>query len=297
MIFKVFLTALILLDHARAGEIFTDFKLLPKVGKLQSSAVLEASGLATSPTDPAFLWIINDSGAAPIVHLAGTDGSDRGSLKLTGVKNIDWEDLASFTLGGKPYLLIADTGDNDSAHKTRSLIIVREPTLPTVGKNLAASSGPAWIIQYRYEDGPRDCESVAVDQTTGKVLLISKRTIPPQVYWLPLKRQEKHSLQIAQKLGPTAVTSRAGKIIPFGDQPTGLSITADGKLAAVITYHGVFLFPHRTGEDWAEAFARAPVVLPPHRLLQAEAITFSKDGKSLRAISEGKYTPIRIYQL
>jgi hypothetical protein len=290
------LTALALLAPVRAAEISTDFKLLPEAGKLQSRAVNEASGLAASPTDPAFLWIINDSGSAPVIHLAGTDGTDRGSLKLTGVKNTDWEDLASFTLGGKPHLLIADTGDNDSKHKTRSLIIVREPALPAAGETLTTSSEPAWVIEYRYEDGPRDCESVAVDESSGKILLISKRTTPPQVYWLPLKRQEKRGLLIAQKLGPTAVKSPAGSIIPFGDQPTGLDITSDGKLAAVVTYHGVFLFPRQTGEDWAEAFARQPTALPAHGLLQAESVAFSKDGKILRTVSEGKNTPIRIYQ-
>lgn len=80
--------------------------------KIQSPAIKEASGLAISPTDAAFMWVINDSGAAPELHLAGTDGTDRGKVTLKGVKNIDWEDLASFTLDGKPYLLVADTGDN-----------------------------------------------------------------------------------------------------------------------------------------------------------------------------------------
>ena len=70
----------------------------------------------------------------------------------------------------------------------------------------------------------------------------------------------------------------------------------DGSLAAVITYYGVFLFPRKPDESWTEAFAKPPAVLPPHLLGQAEAVAFSKDGKSIHAISEGRNSPIVSYQ-
>ena len=49
---------------------------------IQSAAVNEASGLAVSTRDAEFMWVVNDSGAKPILHLAGTEGSDRGQVAV-----------------------------------------------------------------------------------------------------------------------------------------------------------------------------------------------------------------------
>ena len=264
--------------------------------KIQSPAVEEASGLAISPTNPDFMWIINDSGATPDLHLAGTDGTDRGKVSLKGIKNIDWEDLASFKLDGVPYLLIADTGDNQAKRGTCAFYIVREPKLPAAGKNLSTDVAPAWQIEFRYAGGPRDCESVAVDAQAGKILFISKRTDPPEVYELPLRTSGKKGVLTAQPIGHTTVKSPGGSLIPFSNQPTGLDISADGLLAAVVTYYGVFLFPRAPAETWAEAFARKPVALPPHRLGQAESVALARDGRTVFAVSEGRHSPIVRYR-
>ena len=265
--------------------------------KLQSPAVNEASGLAISSANPGFMWIINDSGGTPDIHLAGTDGTDRGKVTLAGTRNIDWEDLASFSLVGQNYLLVADSGDNKSTRKSCTLYIVREPALPTDGQILAGTVVPAWRIQFHYEGGPRDCEAVAVDTKAGSIILVSKRTQPPEVYQLPLRDTGKSGLLTAHKLGPTEVKSPLDELIPFRNQPTGLDITADNTLAAVVTYAGVFLFPRKPGETWADAFAKPPTALQPHLLGQAESVAFSKDGKSIYALSEGRGSPIARYQI
>lgn len=264
--------------------------------QIQSPAITEASGIAISPADPAFMWVINDSGASPEIHLIHTDGSSRGRLKVEGVKNIDWEDLAAFSRDGQNYLLVADTGDNASKRESCTLHILREPALPPAGGNLDSTALPAGRIDFCYEGGPRDCESVAVDARAGKVILVSKRTNPPEVYELPLGAPGVKGIQLARKIGTTAVKSPMDSLIPFRDQPTGLDISADRSLAAIVTYYGVFLFPRGNRESWADAFAKPPVALPPHLLGQAEAVAFSKDGKTIYAVSEGKSAPIRRYQ-
>lgn len=279
-----------------AGAEPLSFTRVKETAKLQAPAVKEASGLAISSADPNFMWIVNDSGGTPDIHLAGTDGTDRGKTTLKGVENIDWEDLASFSLHGKNYLLVADTGDNASKRQSCFLHILREPMLPAAGKNLAATAVPAWQIQFQYENGPRDCEAVAVDAKAGKIILITKRTNPPEVYELPLRPSGKPILQTAKKIGQTEVKSPPGSIIPFHNQPTGLTLTADHSLAAVVTYYGVFLFPRQPEESWAKAFAKPPAALEPHLLPQAEAVAFSKDGKRISIISEGNSSIIRSYQ-
>lgn len=264
---------------------------------IQSPAITEASGLAISSANPEFMWIINDSGGTPDVHLAGTDGTDRGKVTLADTRNIDWEDLAPFTLGGKNYLLVADTGDNGSKRESCTLHILGEPALPADGEKLAGTVVPAWRIQFCYEGGPRDCEAVAVDAKAGNIILISKRTEPPEVYQLPLRPPDGSGLPIARRIGRTEVKSPLDSLVPFRNQATGLGIAADNSLAAVVTYYGVFLFPRKPAESWAAAFAKPPVALQPHLLGKAESVAFSKDGKTIYALSEGRGSPLARYQI
>lgn len=265
-------------------------------GKLGSSAINEASGLAASSRAPGFLWVINDSGSKPELHLIETHGRYRGKTTLTGARNVDWEDLASFQLGGKPYLLAADTGDNESKRDSCTLYVLNEPEPPAGDKTLDHQSRVQWQIRFRYEDGPRDCESVAVDAATGKILLLSKRTEVPFVYELPLKPGDNAKVLTARKIGKTSVQAPTGNRIPFANQPTGFDLTPDASMAAVVTYYGVFVFPRKPEEGWDAAFSRDPINLGPHALPQAEAVAFSKDGTSVLAISEGSGTPIIRFQ-
>jgi len=257
---------------------------------LRSPAVGEASGVAISPVNPELLWIINDSGSAAELHRTGIDGADLGKVAVQGVKNTDWEDLSSFMHGGKPCLLIADTGDNGSVRRQCQLHVVPEP------KATDREVAVAWTIPFTYEDGPRDCESVAVDEKAGKILLLSKRTSPPFLYELPLKSAGRDPA-VARKVGKITGPLAAGiPPVPFGTQPTGLDVSADGKQAAVVTYFRVFVFPRAEGESWETAFGRKPVALEPHRLRQAEAIGFSRDGGELFAVSEGGKSPVVRYR-
>ncbi|MEO5913130.1 MAG: hypothetical protein ABIS50_02780 [Luteolibacter sp.] len=270
------------------------FQLTDQKAAIQSSAVTEASGLAVSAKDDHFLWTLNDSGGTPDLHLLNPDGADRGKVTVTNAKNIDWEDIASFTLDGKPYLLIADTGDNKSVRKSCTIHIVREPKLPADGQKIEGTVAADWHIDFTYEGGPRDCEAVAVDSINQKIILISKRTTPPEVYELPLRALEKKGLLIVKEIGQTAVESPV--TLPFYSQPVGLDITRDDSLAAVVTYYGVFLFPRKSDETWADAFSHKPDLLAPHGLHQAESVAFSNDGKTIYVVSEGRNSPIKIYQ-
>jgi hypothetical protein len=268
----------------------------PQPAVLQAAAATETSGLAAAVRGTDCLWLVNDSGGEPALFLIGTDGRDRGKVRVEGARNLDWEDLASFSWRGKPYLLIADVGDNDGRRPACTLYIVPEPALPPAGGMLSGSVKPEWTLEFRYPNRPLDCEAVAVDAALGKVLLLSKRTSPPGVFELPLV-PGKGGLLIARKIGQTDVTPPPGGFPhPFGAQPTGLDLSPDGSTAAVLSYVGVFVFTKGARESWAAAFARKPVILPRHGLPQAEAIAFSRDGKSLYAISEGARSRLISYQ-
>jgi hypothetical protein len=292
--FRRILTLLVLLPFSTG--IAAEFTLVPERPKIQDPAIKEASGLAASSYDPNFLWIINDSGGAPEVHLTEINGTARGKVRLKNVTNIDWEDLASFSLDGQNYLLIADTGDNNSKRSTCKLYIIREPDIPAPGKTLDETTLPTWQIEFNYQGGPRDCEAVAVDASTGKILLVSKRTQPPEVYEIPLRAPRKSGVITLKSIGQTEVKSPGGTIVPMYDQPTGLDIAAEGTAAAITTYYGVFLFSRAPKESWAQAFTRPAIPLGSHLLGQAESVAFSKNGKTIYATSEGPQAPIARYQ-
>ncbi|MBX3741696.1 MAG: hypothetical protein KF712_11940 [Akkermansiaceae bacterium] len=271
-----------------AGGAFADevaFVRAEPSASIQSGAVAEASGLAVSSRDAGFMWIVNDSGAQADLHLFGKDGVDHGQVRVEGAVNVDWEDLSSFELDGKPYLLIADSGDNLSRRNDCVLYVVEEPALPKEGEKLSGTVKVAWKIPFSFEDGPRDCESVAVDARVGKVILVSKRTKPPVVYEMPLR--PKDGVVVAKRLGETTVAPPKGvPMLPYIAQPTGMDLARDGSMGVLVSYYGVFLFPRSGKESWGEAFAKAPVILSPHGMAQAESVAFSRDGKTLTLVSE-----------
>lgn len=210
------------------------FTLKPKADKLHSPAVTEGSGLAVSPTDKNFMWVVNDSGGTNEIHLFNTDGTSRGSVPISGANNTDWEDMASFTLNGQSYLLIADIGDNSANREDLILYIVREPKLPAEGKSLSGKIPIAWEIHFGFEGGPRDCESIAVDEKAGKIILVTKRDTIPQVHELQLHPKEKNRLT-THLIGSTHVVAPNLSFIPYRNQPTGMDIRADGTMASIVT--------------------------------------------------------------
>ncbi len=116
-------------DNPRYSEVII-------AGQIQNSRIIEASGLARSNRHNEILWTMNDDGP-PVVYAIGTDGSDVGSLTLRHARNVDWEDLAAFELDGTPYLLIADTGDNEANRPYATIYVVEEPEISR-GQHIAA---------------------------------------------------------------------------------------------------------------------------------------------------------------
>jgi hypothetical protein len=123
---------------------------------------------------------LSDSGNDPVLVAVAPSSSGQEVVVVEGVINHDWEDLASFEQDGRAWLLVADTGDNFSLRSEVSLILVPEPGR---GERQVA---PARVIRFRYEDGPRDCEAMAIDATRQRVLLADKGRHPVGLYELSI---------------------------------------------------------------------------------------------------------------
>jgi hypothetical protein len=269
----------------------------------------EVSGLAASRLQPGMLWVHEDSGAQPLLTALDADGRLRSRWHLQGATNVDWEDMASFTLDGKAWLLVADVGDNRAGRGDCALYIVEEPPplplFPPPDPTLVRLLRVAWKIPVIYPDGPRDVEAVAVDAKGERIYLLAKRTTPHGLYALPLRATPPgRPMPLMERVGeagafPAASGSRAFLPVPSGAfraQPTGMDFASDGSAAVIVTYGDVLVYPRKHDEPWPTALARAPRRLAPHGLEQAEAVAVGADGTEVIVTSEGREAPLLRYR-
>ena len=259
---------------------------------ITDSSLDEISGIASSRRADNRYWVHDDSPRPAELQAIDGTGTRRARLRIEGVKAIDWEDIASYTLDGKPWLLIGDIGDNAGVRKEYALIAIEEPDLSRSGTS--ASIKPSWQLRFRYPDGSHDCEAMAVDPIKREIVLINKHA-PLAVYSLPLGPPSgTHLVLVAKKLAaldsiPQPTASERAVRFPsarFGGSPTGMDIDANGRRALVLTYRDLWLFDRRANEPWQQAFARKPQRLPLPPVAQAEAIGFDRQGQSILVSGE-----------
>lgn len=250
----------------------------------------ELSGLARSLATDDWLWAHNDSGDAARLFRVGLDGGDGGVVVVSQAVNIDWEDLATLRWQGEPALLIGDIGDNLAQRKAITLYAVRDPGAR------GESTALLWQLNVRYPEGPRDAEGLAVDPTTGDILILSKRERPPVVYRVPLPSATPPpgAVVTAERLGPVlylpvptaADLADDPKYGWLRDWPTAFDIAPDGQSAVVTTYKDSYRYHRANGESWAAALARQPERIDLPQWKQTEAGGFTADGQQFCAASE-----------
>ena len=263
-------------------------------GLVLDARLQEISGVAASRRHADTLWMINDGGSAAELHAVTPRGSHIASLAIAGIDNTDWEDLAAFELDGRSYLLVADTGDNGGLRKTLQLHVFEEPA-----QVADATVRPAWSIVFRWPDGARDCEAVAVDAAAGQVLLVSKKRQPPELFAVPL-RPEGDAPQVARLLATLAGVPQGDdeevaanpELARLRSQVTAADIARDRHALAVLTYRDVLVYERRGREGWAKAVARKPEVHPLPWVPQAEALGWSADGRAMFATGELSPAPL-----
>lgn len=249
------------------------------IATLASDQVKESSGLARGLANPGVFFTHNDSGDGPRLYAFGADGTARGVVDLEGpgVRNVDWEDLSSFSEDGKPFLLVADTGDNRFERDVYTLYVVPEPDLAAVAAaGGRATATPSRTIRFRYEVGAHDCEAAAVDPATGAVYLVTKVwSGKAGIYTVACRESTDEE--------PCRGVAVATTSLP---RATGMDFSADGLRAIVVTRGDAFEFERAPEEAWAAAFARKPRRVDlPHRK-QGESICYGPDDATLYLTSE-----------
>jgi hypothetical protein len=244
-----------------------------QVGVVASPAIVEASGLAASVRHPGIFWTHNDSGDRARVFALRDDGSLAAELALEGVTATDIEDVAVGPCGEGSCVFVADIGDNRAERPEVALHRFPEPEALTSG------SVRVQTTRFRYEDGPRNAETLLVEPRSGDVFVVSKtKQGPSALYRLPS--------------GGGVATREGGVTPPLGsNQITAGSFARSGARLALRTYTHAFLYEVAPGASLAVALARPPCVIPAPEEPQGEALAFTESG-AIRFLSEGERVPI-----
>lgn len=265
-------------------------------GAIHSQLLNEISGIQA---DSAFRWYVHNDGGMAQIHLVNLAGDELVSMLLKGAKNQDWEDLAAVPHGNGRLLVVGDIGDNQARRKNIQLYFLHWPQTDGAGA-YPETLDLLHTVSLRYPDGPRDCESMAYDPSSGQILLLSKRDVPPRLYGVPAETalvQRHLTLDFLGEVpGFRPPTPQDMLLSPQEwarvSQPTGMDISADGLLAAVITYRSLYLFKRDKGQSWSQAFLESPLEIPGPPGFHEEAVGISPDGQSLVVTTEGRSAPL-----
>ena len=250
--------------------------------KLANNEVSESSGLARSRNVPGVFWTHNDSGDAPRIYAFNTKGKDLGTCEVTGIRARDWEDMASFQVQGKSFLLLGDVGDNAKRNNFHELYLVAEPPVDPA-RGLATRQMPVLAaIRYQYEDGRHNCESIGVDPASKTILIVTKDGGRKcNAYAISFPKQRSSDPVVAKKIATLNIPTA-----------TGMDVSANGRRAVVLTYGDAYEYRRAADEDWATAFSRQPRQLRMPRRAQGETICYGPNGKTLYLTSEKAPSPL-----
>ena len=263
-----------------AGSVFgqrddTPFGEGQALGRIDNPDINEASGLVASAAHRGCFWTHNDSGDGARVFLIDDAARHRATYYLPGIEANDWEDIATMERDGAYYLLIGDVGDNRGQRPYVQLHVLKEPAAsirtPTVD-TMPAGQIRSYVL--RYEDGPRDAESLFVDPLDGRLYVISKRELEVGVY----------STVLPESVADT-LTMRKVRVLPH-TFITSAAISPDGTEVLIKSLLQVFYWKRKPGESIAEMFGRPAQRQPYRPEPQGEAIAFAPEGDGYYTLGE-----------
>lgn len=273
---------------------------LTQIGVVQDRRLTEISGIDSSIKYPDCYWVHNDSGNPAELFLISSTGFTLAKVSLKGATNVDWEDISVCTMVGKPYICVADVGDNQGKRERCQLYLLEEPDLklPTLKQAEGDVEAPVPVdveveefqtLDFRYAGGPRNCEAMAIYGNHRTIFLFEKARDkdkdrkPIGIYKL---RLWKDSL--------TLLSDVAQRVAVANDRiTTGADMHSDGKKLVTSNYVVASKYIRKLATTWERELYNqqsSRFGLPVQR--QGEAICFTPDGKSAIVVSEFGNQPI-----
>ena len=262
------------------------------------SDLTESSGVATSSLSDDWFFTHQDSGAEGDVHAVATDGRLLATFRL-GVQSRDWEDMARGPgPDGRSSLFLADIGDNNAARDLGLLVHrIPEPEVDPGREGVVRETPPEASYRLRYEDGPRDAETLLVQPATGRLYVVTKGLLgKPLVYAAPaelrpdapnvLTRVADVDVETTDTPGGPGIGPTANVLVTAGD------ISADGRRLALRTYTDLYEWFLEADGDVADAVDGDPVITPLPPTTQGEGLAYTRDGAALLTTTEGEGAPV-----
>lgn len=246
-------------------------------GQISDSSLTEISGLAASRANPGVLWVLEDSGAAPVLTAINATGETVGTLTFDGVDNRDWEDLALGPCGDSTCLWVGDFGDNGDSRETVSLLWAVEPEVPEE-PGFSLHVNPNTQV-FEYPEGPQDAEALVVNQVGEPHILTKRRDTTTRIYRVPI---ESDGTSTAVLLG----TMSTGSVSGLPTATTAADLWPDDSRLLVRGYLYTFEVALDTsGLDSAPSGESSPITTGLEA--QGEAIAYDPTNRTIWHVSEG----------
>ncbi|WP_375002721.1 hypothetical protein [Aeromicrobium sp. CTD01-1L150] len=236
-----------------------------RLGLVDDVRITESSGLAISHQDPDLAYTINDSGNVDAVFaIELSTGDVVGTTTLTGT---NWRDTEALALHDGT-LWVADVGDNTGVRDEVALHSLDEP-------GRGDSTTTAARHRLVHPDGPLDVESLAIDPTSGEMVMVSKQVLAGQLLRLPADPSTD---------GVTQVEATDVQTLSLA---TDAAWTPDGRHVVVRNYGQAQVLDPATGD--VEVTFRLP------EQPQGESLAVDPDGASVVIGSEGQ--PFQLWRV
>lgn len=244
------------------GEAFNYIRFLHK---LEDAGLDESSGLVMDKAG--FLWSHNDSQGEPVLFRFDAQGKSLGKVTLSGVENVDWEDLSLVNYEGQEFILQSDIGNNWHRRDECPLYLI-----PTTGIGSEVNVLRTFTVSFGGES--INCESVAYDDATDTLYLVEKNyDESARLYFIEsfMAGDDKREAVELCRLDLEIVTAMDLK----------------GSKAAILTPKVIHYYEKGLEQSWQDVFTRkSKKIALPEILPQAEGLCFSHDTQFLLMSSE-----------
>ncbi|MFE0691758.1 hypothetical protein ACFV0Z_26805 [Streptomyces xiamenensis] len=241
----------------------------PQRFTIEDERITESSGLAASTRHPGVYWTHNDSGYGP--YLYAVDAATGQTVATLTLQGAEMRDVEAVHFGPDGALYVGDIGDNfDGGWDEVWIYRVPEPEV------LADATVVPDVYRVRYDDGPRDAESLMVHPQTGRVYIASK------------KRKEPGALYAGPETLSTTEVNTFERVADIDLWMTDGAFSPDGTRLALRGYFTARMYEW-TEEGLGDQINRQ-LLIPAQP--QGESMTFTPDGRYLMYGSEGERSEV-----
>ncbi len=254
----------------------TTYKTIGAKNYLNVNFINEASGIAASRNHIGWFYVHNDSDNPAELFIIDSLGKYLGRIKLDGIQNRDWEDIA---IGPGPdslksYIYIGDTGDNNERRKKYFIYRLEEPKLPDTISFPFVINKEAERISFEYPfRQSNNCEALMIDPLTKDLLLATK--------------SDESTLYRIKYPYTVLLTNSAERIITMPIKKlTAGDISSNGAELILKDYRQIYHWKRNLNITIDSMLKTKPNQFPYLIEQQGEGLCWSVDGKSYYTISE-----------